>query len=716
MCGRYVHLVLLDHLQLSTRRVNTSIDYYFRFVIPQALYTAQVLRHRLGDGHNSSLGLHMAASLLTLYLSCPSFDAGFYCPTPIEQQQLVNAIAQGDVTFDAFPHAVESQLLDDSMARFALDWTEQLANETGRLGGRPRSIVLTDVQGMTRGLVPVLNKTGVEAILLSTDDRVVRLRVPRVFKWRDDGTNTSTLVVYQHGLSTGLNASNAITVDKFNQKLLLSRFIDTNHSDFTPHAIARQLRYVQSQFPNATVLLSTLDTFVSQLRHHNQLQRIRLPVVTAELGSSSVIGAAGDPLLLAGYLNLQSLRNACIADSLCDNCSRSWSDYSQLLLTAAHPVQGANVSIELKALEDGPPAGRYWQWNNSQFKAVRDTLEYRRLASTWLDSRLWSINSSLHALPANHTIPSTFRSLVKGTLLPPATVNLTGLAPSKLLAGFDTGSYLIGFATDGSIVSLIDKATSVNYAGTGYALALFQYSFYNESMLNTSLSSYLSCAANGSLAACLRSTLTDYSKLGLDQSFKPPQWLLNRTSYVQTEFYVQNNTDHPTVFLFNLSLPSNLTALHTVVGAPKWVVVRYELVYRTLLVTLTMYNKTATRIAESSTLLFHPRPSNQTDILQIEQLGSWINHSARATVLNRTVSPYAAQRLRVPNRWLLESSDTAVMSDTPDVRVHLHQGTKVANDVKVAAVLHSNIWSREHAQVRTAQTHHTIHQHRFKRS
>ena len=716
---RYVHLVLLDHLQLSASEVNSSIDYYFRFVIPQALYTAQVLRHRVSDDHNGSLGLDIAASLVTLYLSCPSFDAGFYCPSPVERQQLVDAIAQGDVTFDAFPHAVESQLLDTHMAEYALRWTEQLANETGRLHGKPRSVVLTDVQGMTRGLVPVLNRTGVEAIVLSMDDRVTRLAVPPVFEWHDKASGTSTLVIYQHGLSTGLNASGAISVKNFNHYLLLSRFIDTNHSDFTPDVIASQLAYVQSQFPNATVLLSTLDTFVSQLRHHSQLQRVQLPVVTAELGSSSVVGAASDPLLLAGYLNVQSMRSACIADLQCDNCSRAFWDFSQLLLTAVHPVQGANVSRTLRAMEAGPPTGPYWQWNNSQFNSVRDTLEYRQLVASWNDSRLWSSTSSLQALPANHTIPSTFRPLLNHTLLPPPTVNLTGLVPSKLLAGFDTGQYLIGFGTDGSVVSLVDKNTSVNYAGSGYALGLFQYSYYTESSLNVTLSRYLSCASNGSLAGCPPSTLVDYSKLRLDETFKPTQQLLSRTSYVHSGFYVQNETEHPTVFLFNLSLPANLTALHSVVGAPEWVAVRYELVNHTLLVTVTMYNKTATRIAESSTLLFHPRPSNATKwatkwldrwrvtqssshALEVEQLGSWVGHSARTTAMNGTLSPYAAQGVRVSKHWKLESLDAAVMSDTPDVRVHLRRGNEVAGDVQVAAVLHTNVWSREHAQVTTA--------------
>ena len=152
----------------------------------------------------------------------------------------------------------------------------------------------------------MLNETGVDAILLSTDDRVTRMDVPPVFEWQAEGSNQSTLVIYQHGLDTGLDASDAITVDKFNHVLLLSRFIDTNTSDFTTDVVTQQLAHVQSQFPNATVLLSTLDTFVSQLRHHNQLQRVELPVVTAKLGSSSVVGAAGDPLLFASYLNLQS--------------------------------------------------------------------------------------------------------------------------------------------------------------------------------------------------------------------------------------------------------------------------------------------------------------------------------------------------------------------------------------------------------------------------
>ena len=701
---RYVHLVLLDHLQLSASNVSASIDHYFRFVVPQILYTAEMLRHRLGDGHNGSLNLHMAASLLTLYLACPSSDAAFYCPSAVEQQQLVDAIAQGDVTFDALPHTVESQLLDAAMAEYALRWTEQLANETGRVGGKPRSVVLTDVQGMTRGLVPVLNKTGVEAILLSTDDRVARMKVPRVFEWRDESSNRSTLVLYQHGLSTGLNASDAFVVDNFNHVLLLSRFIDTTTSTFAPHVIARQLEHVQSQYLNATVVLSTLDTFVSQLCHHGQLQRIELPVVTAELGSSSVVGAAGDPLLLAGYLNLQSLRSACIADSKCDNCSRAFSDFTQLLLTAAHPIQGANVSVELEAAQHGPPIGLYWKWNNCAFNAVRDTLQYRQLASSWNDSRLWSITGSLHALPANHSIPSTFRSLLNHTLLPPSTVNLTGLSPSKLLAGFDTGSYLISFATDGSVVSLIDKTTSVNYAGSGYSLGLFVYSFYTESMLNTSLSTYLSCTSNGSLAACPQSTLIAYSKLGLDQSFKPPNWLLNRTSYVHTDFFVQSGTDHPTVFLFNLSLPTNLTTLHTSVGAPQRVELRYELVNHTLQLTLTMYHKTATRIAESSTLLFHPRPLNQSSVLQVEQLGSWLNRSALNTAVNGTLSPYAAQRVRVPKYWQLDSLDAGVMSDSADVRVRLRQEDEATDEVQLAAVVHSNVWSREHAQVRAGWT------------
>ena len=691
----YVHLVLLDHLQLSAGRANTSLDHYFRFVVPQALYTAQILRHRL---KNSGLGLHMAASLVTLYLSRPSFDAGFYSPSPVEQQQLVDAIAQGDIDFDALPHTVESQLLDEAMARYAIAWTERLANETGRVGGKPRSVVLTDVQGVTRGLVRVLNESGVEAVLLSTDDRVARMKVPRVFEWLDRGSTTSTIVVYQHGLCTSLNASDAISVSGFNHQLLLSRFVDTNQSDFTPDVVAQQLQYAQSQFPNATVLLSTLDTFVSQLRHHSQLQRIALPVVTAELGSSSVLGAAGDPLLSASYLNLQSMRSACIADNECDNCSRAFWDFSQLLLTAAHPVQGTNVSIALKALEEGPPSGPYYQWNSSSFHAVRDTSEYRQLESSWNDSRLWSINASLHALPANHSIASAFRSLLNGTLLPSPTVNLTGLSPSRLLAGFDTGDWLIGFATDGSVVSLIAKNTSVNYAGNGFALGLFQYSWYSEFAINDSLSTYLTCANNGSLAACPPSTLVDYSKLGLDAAFKPPPGLLNRTSYVHTAFYVQSGTDHPTVFLFNLSLPANLTALHTEVGAPSWVVLRYELVSRTLLLSVTLHNKTATRVAESSTLLFHPRQLNSTDVLQVEQLGGWLNHTARSTVNNGTVSPYAAQRVRVAGRWQMESADATVMSDTPDMRVRLRQGKQALGDVQMVAVLHSNLWSREHAQ------------------
>ena len=154
---------------------------------------------------------------------------------------------------------------------------------------------LTNVQGATRALVQPLNASGVEALLLSTDERVKALSVPSVFTWWDVNSGASTIVLYEPRVHSSLNASDAITVPHLNHFLLIDRFFSTNGSHISPEVVLSHLAHVQAQFPHAEVAFSTVDEFVAQLLNHSRYGRVELPEVTAELGSSSVVGVANDP-------------------------------------------------------------------------------------------------------------------------------------------------------------------------------------------------------------------------------------------------------------------------------------------------------------------------------------------------------------------------------------------------------------------------------------
>ena len=709
----FVHVLLIDRLVLSSNRSARVLDEYFRTGIPQLLCTAELLRHSRSLPAGSAFHLSLSPYLVALYLSCPP-SSPFYCPSVVEQQQLVNAIALGDVSFDAFPVTVETELLDLPLLQWGLQWTEQLAQETGRATGQCRTMLLTDVQGMTRALVPALNASGVSAVMLTTDERVAAIGVPPVFAWQDNGTNSSVIALYQHGLHPFPEPGDGIGLTAFNHVLLPVFTENLNSSTaLTPASVVAVLTRAQSLFPSSTVLLSTLDDFVQQLCNHSVYGRVELPTVSAEVGSSSVVAAAADPLLAACYVNLLRERRRCVAEDDCDNCSRSFADFSLYLLAAAHPVLGGNVSRFLQAEADSDSP--YWRWNNTDFAVCRDDDRVRELEQSWTDSRSWSIGRALQSLPADHSIVQRFREL-NSSLVPPPAPDLSGLSLSPLLPGWDTGDALVSFGGDGSIVSLIHKASGVNYAASVDPLALPLYHWWAEADYNESLSAFLTCAEDDKLTGCDAATLLDYSKLGLDAAFTPPSSLPKLTCFSQTSVYVESGAEHPQQFLFNLSLPFNASALHHLAGAPAFVTLRYDFSSGAVNVTLTLYGMTSTRVPSASLLIFRPRPSSPPaqDAVEALKLGRWVREGGGASqhVVNSTLSGWAGGRLRVQGYWELALHDSIVVARTPDsLLLRLQQGRDQSGDEdgaaaaeaeeeteEVAAVLHTNVWSREHAQ------------------
>lgn len=119
------------------------------------------------------------------------------CPTRAALQDVNNSIARGFLTWQAFPHNAEPELLGPRAAQLAIDVTHDL----DRMFGVGTKTVMSqrDVPGMTRGVLPVLRQAGVRAISVGSNGGSTPPDVPRVFMWRDNVTDTDMLTLYLTG-------------------------------------------------------------------------------------------------------------------------------------------------------------------------------------------------------------------------------------------------------------------------------------------------------------------------------------------------------------------------------------------------------------------------------------------------------------------------------------------------------------------------------------
>lgn len=59
-----------------------------------------------------------------------------------------------------------------------------------------------DVPGLTRAIIPQLQKHGVTALSIGENSQVAPVNVPKLFRWVDNSTNTSVLALF-HALGYG---------------------------------------------------------------------------------------------------------------------------------------------------------------------------------------------------------------------------------------------------------------------------------------------------------------------------------------------------------------------------------------------------------------------------------------------------------------------------------------------------------------------------------
>lgn len=206
------------------------INRYLTHHIPQAIASAAALR-------NNSQGWRvkfMAQSYyLSFYLDCPP-NMGFTCPTPAEKAALKQAIAQGEITWHAFPHNAELENTSPVMLEEGLKATQRLDAAFGLKA--KRSLSQRDVPGVPRSVIPLLKKFGVELITVGVNGASMYPRVPRVFRWQDPVSGDEALTMWHPRGYGGYSVGEAAVIPGFGEALVTDWIGDNAGAALRPRA------------------------------------------------------------------------------------------------------------------------------------------------------------------------------------------------------------------------------------------------------------------------------------------------------------------------------------------------------------------------------------------------------------------------------------------------------------------------------------------------
>jgi hypothetical protein len=286
-----VHVINSCHLDIGFKDSSVNIiNLYFDHHLPKAASVGRQLRqlrraHPTSTGPNGytddKLNFMFQSWVISMYFDCPP-HLGLHCPNSTARTNIRSAIDAGDITWHAFPHNAQLEIMGETFIHAGLQMTRDV---DAMFDHQPmkRTLSQRDVPGMPRGIVPLLNRSGVSAISIGANDGSTPPKLPKTFVWQDTASNTSLLGLFNwpgYG-----HIGEEVVVPNLNHALVYN----WNHDNAGPYNAEEYVanwNVIGLMFPNADVVASTLDNFTT----HLNTVRDQLPVVEAEVGDTWVYG------------------------------------------------------------------------------------------------------------------------------------------------------------------------------------------------------------------------------------------------------------------------------------------------------------------------------------------------------------------------------------------------------------------------------------------
>ena len=635
--SKTLHVVFKTHLDVGFTDYAAAVkQLYFERYIPQALRVARELRD---TGSPDRFVWTTGSWILYEYLEQATGAA---------LKEAEEGIRAGDLRWHALPFTTHSELMDPGLFRFGLVLASEL---DARFGVRTIAAKMSDVPGHTRGIIPLMAERGITFLHIGVNAASPAPDVPPVFRWREPKSGAQLVVMY-HTAGYG----GAARIEGLDHALGFAHTED-NLGPQSRLDVIQALDRFRSRFPDYEVRASTLDEFAAHLEGFSD----RLPVIAEEIGDTWIHGTGSDPLKTAGFRALQRLRARWAAEGRDAADPQCFHRFGRELLAVAEHTWGMDVKTHLAdyrnygreefararaidtVFEDAPQELAF----ADGFRSHGQPQSYRKIEASWREQRAY-----LHRAVAALKDPSLAAEARKA---------LHACSPVRLSGGEGAlGPWLervqelehfnVRFSpVNGSVISLVDTRSGMEWARKGRPLALFRYQSFSSADYDRFLREFVVNLDDPEIHSW---AAPDFGRLGLMPA--------HCASAFHAPRLVSASRDRER-FHFDLRLPQRPRERY---GAPALLRVTYTFPVREPLidVELSWLDKPASRLPEAAWLSFIPQGG--ADGWEIHKMGLWISPLDVVSRGNRNMHGIGegVRLTRGSARLIIESDDAHLVS------------------------------------------------------
>eukprot|EP00055_Hartaetosiga_balthica_P011906 m.55775 g.55775 ORF g.55775 m.55775 type:complete len:723 (+) comp7771_c0_seq1:40-2208(+) len=616
-----VHVIQTCHLDVGFADTAAGeLDNYRRYLV-EAQLISETLNQTLKHPNGAGLIFTTHPYIVSLLLDCPP-GMGFACPNDTERDIIVTGLKKGNIVMQAFPHNAETATLTPSFFMDALQLGKDLASMLNI--SAPTVMSQRDVPGATIGMVPLLSRNGIVGFSVGVNTASLPPAAPRVFVWRHQETDTEILAsIHPHGYG-GIDSTDCIEVEGFDH-ILCPDYKGDNAGPWGVADILDHWAQLEKEYPNATIIPSTYDTYFSLLASVKD----QLPVITQEIGDTWIYGIASDPLKNTQYRAMLRARDKCVFDGKCSTLDPVFKNFTRLLLKNPEHTWGGDVKTYLHDTTN---------WLNDDFHKLQYSApNFLKITSMWQEQRDWGLTYPVDALrPASHPLLKYISDELKGTV--PLLPDVSGYTPiANMSQSLQVGGFTVAFnVTNGAISSLID-GSGRQWSGPSNNLGAYEYKIHASQEYTDFFNEYAQ-RINGQIPSYFP---LDFGKPGLYNN----SIIANQTVSTApiSKLYLKGNEGSVVLCL----VPNDVTRMTETFGSPQQVWIEYIFTSGSNVnVSVILFNKTATRLPESAWFSFNPLLKNPSSAWTmnkvmdetINPLNVIINGSSHLHAVNKGVS------------------------------------------------------------------------------
>jgi hypothetical protein len=602
-----VHVIQSCHLDVGFADTAANIiNEWFHKFFPLALSLGEELDQRGGP---ERLQFMAQSYVVSLFLDCPPGFANLICPSLEEIANFTKAVNKGYIYWHAFPFNGEAELSEPGMFAAALNLTHSLDDRFAL----PHKATLSqrDVPGLTRAALPALTAAGVRALSVGINPFSTPPYVPRAFVWRDVGTGVNVTAMFHPYYYGGIGYSDAVIIPGLSHAVVFDWRGDNAGPPTSVNDVIADFAAIRATFPAAQVFSSTLDNFTSLL---TPAVVSVLPVVDAEIGDTWLHGAASDPHKSAKMKRASSARATCLgAGGACSADDASVANFTRLLLKNTEHTWGKSLNTYLHDFSN---------WSNEQLQSelARKAPNFMDVMASWQEQRDWGLTYPLEALAPGHPLRTAITK-AWADLYPHGPPSLNGWSPvASPGEEVSVGDWRFAFDVDtGALALLVDEAPGsgggpvvwANTSADGSFIGLTEYHSYDNISIANWVDTY---NVHG------EKNYNSFGKPNISEA-----GAANHTAAQQLlGLWTQGQPSTGVSFLVHANFIPQL--LHEDYGAPSDLWIQYDFPgsggsQRAINVSLTMLNKTATRLPEGLFFRFKSSPAGGALSFSVDKLG-----------------------------------------------------------------------------------------------